>query len=644
MPISELFDEPTADAAQPPDNPSFWVRRLVLVAGLSADTQVIREIPFRRGLNVVRVADPPADYSGPVGHSVGKTLLTRFLRYCLGEKYYAPEEVTTRIVGVYPAGYVLAHIAVGPADWIVARPLAVAGTLSSFSMQSNNWRTLLGETDDRGSFDSFLTALSEALVGQWPGLQLPEAKRSARWTDVLGWLARDQECNFTHYNVWRSKDAHSESREHSRNDCSLIAAWALGLIDQAENELRRTHQSLLDQKEVADRQKREGEAAQSASKRLLNERFPSLSQEQDDDLFTKTAGTEADEKVRQLKELQAEMDAPANLTQMKATVSDLRKKQLETNGKVERLKAQIQGKESQLETEQAAITASAYSPTCLCPAKPSACPRNGSSDTDPAARRQAETMQRIETELVPLRADRNQAIADLEAVSEQLRAAETAFDAEGGKHRDNLRKLAENIGRWEAHTEEVRSYSEAKARGIQATQRLERLERDISRSNETLRKAREVQDQRVSQLSLAYAEVLRELLGQDVPGQIELDGWGVRPKPGIELKTNGQAMATLATVIGFDLACLRAATLGLTKLPRFFIHDSPKASDLESALYDRVYLPLLRLHSPEGDREPAFQYIITTTTIPPGAAAGDPFVCLTLDARSPEGHLLKAKF
>jgi hypothetical protein len=644
MSISELFDDPVADKPQPPDIPSFWVRRLVLVAGLSADAQVIREIPFRRGLNVVRVADPPPDYSGPVGHSVGKTLLTRLLRYCLGEKYYAPEEVTTRIVGAYPTGYVIAQIVIGQANWIVARPLAVAGNLSSFSLQSNDWRALQDGQQDRGPFDAFVTAFSEAVVGDWPSLQLPDAKRSARWTDVLGWLARDQECNFTHHNVWRSKDAHSDSREHSRNDCSLIAAWALGLIDQAENELRKTHQSLLDQKEVADRQKREGEAAQSASKRILNERFPSLSQEQDDDLFTKTAATEAGEKVRQLKELQAELDAPANLSQMKTTVADLRRKQLEANGRVERLKAQIQGKESQIETEQAATTAAAYSPGCLCPSRPSTCPRNGSGDADPATRRQAETVQRIEAELVPLRADRDRAVADLEGVSERLRAAETAFDAEGGKHRDNLRKLAESIGRWEAHSEEVRSYSDAKSRGIQASERLERLERDIGRSNEALRKAREVQDQRVSQLSLAYAEVLRELLGQDVPGQIELDGWGVRPKPGIELKTNGQAMATLATVIGFDLACLRSATLGLTKLPRFFIHDSPKASDLESALYDRVYLPLFRLDSPGGDREPAFQYIITTTTIPPGAAAGDPYVCLTLDARSPEGHLLKAKF
>ena len=103
-------------------------------------------------------------------------------------------------------------------------------------------------------------------------------------------------------------------------------------------------------------------------------------------------------------------------------------------------------------------------------------------------------------------------------------------------------------------------------------------------------------------------------------------------------------MATLATVIGFDLACLRAAALGQTKLPGFFIHDSPKASDLESALYDRVYFPLFRLDQVGSEREPAFQYIITTTTLPPSAASEPPYVCLTLDARSAAGRLLGVEF
>lgn len=644
MSPNELFDASlAADEPQQPEIPTFWVRRVVVLAGLSADSEIIREVPFRRGINVVRVADAHGNYSGPIGHSVGKTLLTRLIRYCLGERYYATDEVATRIVGVHPDGYVLAHVIVGAENWIVARPLHVAGGSHSFSMKSHDWQTLIASPEARQPYDDFAAALSDAVIGHRPQLQLPDAKRAARWQDMLGWLARDQECNFTHYNVWRSKDAHSDSREHSRNDCSLIAAWALGLINQTENELRKTHQELLDKKETAERQKREGEAAQATSRRILNERFPALSQEENDDLFSKTAATEAAEKVSQLKGLQADMDAPTNLIQMKASVADLRRQQLEANGKLERFKAQIQAKESQIETEQVAIPA-AYSAPCLCPGKPSACPRNGQSGHAAETTRQAETVQRLEGDLTPLRTERDQAKADLEAIAEQLRSAETQYEAEGSKHRDSLKKLAENIGRWEAHAEEVKSYSEAKTRGEQAVIQLGKLESQINKSSETQRKARETQSLRISQLSRVYTEVLKELLGQDMPGQVELDGWGVRPKPSVELKTNGQAMATLATVIGFDLACLRAAVLGLTDLPRFFIHDSPKASDLESTLYDRVYLPLFQLDPANANREPSFQYIITTTTVPPKAAAGEPYVCLRLDARTLEGHLLKVKF
>lgn len=103
-------------------------------------------------------------------------------------------------------------------------------------------------------------------------------------------------------------------------------------------------------------------------------------------------------------------------------------------------------------------------------------------------------------------------------------------------------------------------------------------------------------------------------------------------------------MATLATVIGFDLMALWAGIEGLCFLPSFFINDSPKASDLESALYDRVYLPILQLDPAFQDVVPSFQYIITTTTPPPKTVPTEPYVCLTLDARTPDGRLLKVEF
>src|SRR5947208_16885140 len=98
FPDEGLTMPPVAERSEPP----LWVRRLVVVAGSNFDADVIREITFRPGLNVVRVVDHPAGGSGPVGHSVGKSLLTRLIRYCLGERYFADASVLSRIARALP--------------------------------------------------------------------------------------------------------------------------------------------------------------------------------------------------------------------------------------------------------------------------------------------------------------------------------------------------------------------------------------------------------------------------------------------------------------------------------------------------------------------------------------------------------------
>ena len=135
--------------------------------------------------------------------------------------------------------------------------------------------------------------------------------------------------------------------------------------------------------------------------------------------------------------------------------------------------------------------------------------------------------------------------------------------------------------------------------------------------------------------------MLTQLLEVQTNASLLFDGNGVHPKPATKLRANGQGIATLATVIGFDLTCARAVFSGLAPMPGFLIHDSPKASDLEAELYDRVYDPILALDDGKNERA-SFQYIIATTSPPSPSASIEPYVRLTLDAYlSPEGRLLK---
>lgn len=636
---STLFPDEIAEPPSPlPTDPVFWVRRVVLLEDRTSAERVIRDIPFRRGLNVVRVIDRPQGQVGNVGHSVGKTLLTRFIRYCLGERYYATDEVTAQVAQIHPNGYVVAEVVIGSVGWVVARPFAVGGDLKSHAWRSDQWAVALDAGRSSEPFEEYAEALSQAAVGQWPALRLPGAKRDATWLDLLGWLSRDQDCNFTHYNDWRSQDARSGSKRHTRDDASLIAAWGLGLIDTTEAEGRTAHQKLLADREKAERALRTEDAVQTASRRVLGDRFPDLSQETDNTIFTVTAAKQAGEKVEQLRGLLKEIEVAKPLMEMKKTAADLRKKQSEESGLLERLKGQVQAKEGQIQNEEAAKDEL----KCHCPGKPSGCPVNLGKRVGADPTQSTAAVARLNRELTDLRTRQSEAQAVLDSVSAELGTAETAYDTADAKHRDNLRKLGEDIGRWQAHSEEVKAYSDSTTRSEKAQRRVKRLNAEIEKSERQLRERRDARTKLIRLLSTAYGQVLTQLLGQETAAELEFDGKGVHPKPGPTLRANGLGMATLATVIGFDLVALRVAVEGLSPLPRFFIHDSPKASDLESALYHLVFGPLLSLDAMSPD--PAFQYIITTTTPPPDEASGEPYVRLVLDARTAEGRLLKVEF
>jgi len=69
--------------------PRFWIRRMVI---WSEPGQILREITFRPGLNIVWSPDPGETEMdaavGVIGHGSGKTTFCRLLRYCLGEETF----------------------------------------------------------------------------------------------------------------------------------------------------------------------------------------------------------------------------------------------------------------------------------------------------------------------------------------------------------------------------------------------------------------------------------------------------------------------------------------------------------------------------------------------------------------------------
>src|SRR5258708_4296375 len=204
IPTSLFPDEPAPHPVSHPGPPLLWLRRLIIVRERRVGGEVIRDITFRRGLNVIDTPESPPDETRTVGHNVGKTLLVRLIRYCLGDRNFANRQVRFQIQNLFPDGYSLAEVVVAGTCWAVARPLG-RGQLS-WAVPLGDWEDLLGDSASFQSYDEFKQAVQQATVARFQSVVLPHEERPPVWTDLLGWLVRDQHCRFRHHNEWREPD------------------------------------------------------------------------------------------------------------------------------------------------------------------------------------------------------------------------------------------------------------------------------------------------------------------------------------------------------------------------------------------------------------------------------------------------------
>lgn len=91
----------------------------------------------------------------------------------------------------------------------------------------------------------------------------------------------------------------------------------------------------------------------------------------------------------------------------------------------------------------------------------------------------------------------------------------------------------------------------------------------------------------------------------------------------------------------FDLTVLTMGIQGKSRHPRFLIHDGPRVADVSTSIYHR-YFEFAEDLEKRANGNPNFQYIITTTEPPPERFRDKKkYLCLELNAATPEGRLLK---
>jgi hypothetical protein len=143
-------------------------------------------------------------------------------------------------------------------------------------------------------------------------------------------------------------------------------------------------------------------------------------------------------------------------------------------------------------------------------------------------------------------------------------------------------------------------------------------------------------------LSEFFSDAVRAVMGGKVEAQMELTERGFKLTARRNGDLSGAALETIK-VLAFYIASLVFSLTGRGHHPRFLIHDGPREADMAAVIYERFFLYIRRLEEKFAqDREPNFQYIMTTTTPPPKSMRrGSKWLRLELNTTDANERLLR---
>lgn len=646
MPKSTLFPlereplKPSTDRREP----TLWLQRLVILSAPDSKA-VIRNIPFRRGLNIIRTQQM-ATQGGPVaGHSVGKTLLMRLIRYTLGEPTFGSDETQQGVATVtgLESAVVVAHWTVAGTDWIVNRPLKAAGADESFAVRSADWQVAVDSPVEKILHRDFVQAVNDAVLAGLPKFALPRG-REAKWLDVLAWLSRDYQCGYRRANDWRNEESNA-GPSLDRDENSLVMQWVMGLMSADEIALRVKHHDIL--KKRAD-QKRSGEREQKKIETLWQPLQAKLELPAEAEVESEQRSFEGvkpkkivDDKVASLERLKKDRIAASRVVELKGLSEKAAEKVSAAEGDVAGHGAVIKHIKEQIRQYEADPT----KPYARCQADP--CwikERAKATANDPAK----------DSHIADLCQQQSDAAQKLNEAQDLKNGLLTAAKDARSQHATEERRLAEelsgidqSIGKWKACETDAATFQTLVSAAAQFTRAVKKGDDDIDASLQTMDEVRKPDRPKLNRLSEVYEQVLQEIFGPEATGRIQVDGNGLQPLPDKKLSPAGAALSVMTSVLAFDVSCLAASVYGLGQHPRFLMHDSPREGDMEGPLFRRLFEIVHELETQFSDpNHVSFQYIVTTTSEPPAhlAKPDGPYVVETLDATSENGRLLRRMF
>ena len=572
------------------------------------------------------------------GHNVGKTLLVRMIRYALGDDHFANSRIRSQVKEHLPDGCVFAQVRVNATTWCVAR--SMGKPRESFCLPTDNWQSLLAEPSCLRPFTEFASALGTLVPSEFSSVRVARGSRQPTWLDLLGWLIRDQHCRYTSHNTWRYQADDSDPEVLLDSEANLIIRLVMNIFDRKEYDytdeldgLRirlRHYQNELSQI----RQDRERTA------KLISEEA-GISEDLTEGDLAQSAIRGKIEDQREAEESQLERLPEA--TALDAAEHDLvarRSERDKIEGRIEQLRRDLILANDRLTLAQTPDQKESLAQRY----KALSCGLEGclhltSTSLPPDPNRQdriqefQENIQRLNHEILIATAEFDQKLAAVRELEQVAQAAKQDFKRAAAGPRQKIARCDLLLFQLDAFARAASRRNEIETQRQATEARI----KEIDQQREARAKSRKKQ---MAQLNEIFQEVTNGLIRRST-GKLSLDlRSGLVPNPN---SSSGEAFGSAGQVVGFDLTCLSAGINGHSRHPRFLIHDSPREADLNELIYRNLFRFVLSLETRFPDREPAFQYIVTTTS-PPPEIVEQKHIRETLHDETPSGRLLGFDF
>lgn len=578
--------------------PLLWFKSFVF---WNESGEQIREIEFRRGLNIVwspqEILLPTGD--GPaVVLKRGKTLMARFLRYCMGEEHFGTEHEQRQIVKRFPNGLVGAVIVLGGVEWSVVRSL-VDAKLSAADMDIPLGR-LRSQLESRWgdvSFPTFRGRIKAALTPQIATTADPAET-------ALGFVGRDHDNGFDDVFCWHGPNHNSGTppprEQRARDLCAL-----LGVMVPA---------STISQHKRKVRDAINAEALNQMRARVASAIGLPWNSRQDADQLLRRAGeilTQAQNGLEKKQdELRAERDRLGRV-ELSRKLNDQEKRQLETqlSASQKKLRELLQSirsmKKHQIQEDEVCSHARMPVQSLLsggkCLLKKAGCDPRSSSVQIEQSRKEAKS---LEQDILNMQSRKRNIENDLKQSKEI-------------ELRDKVQALETSLAELRCRLADAKA-CEHMLEGIKQqfpSRVILKGKRKKKNSNQT---QMITSGQNCGQLKETAQKVAEQLIASDATTKLAMTERGFD----FWCEQDGVRAANLLNVLCFDLAVLVMSIEADISHPGLLIHDCPRQDDISDNQYRKLFEFGEALERGSAD-EPLFQYILTTSSEPPQNLQGE---------------------